>query len=442
MTEARSRRPLIGLLGAVGVSTLGTRMSLLALPWLVLTTTHSAALTGLVSFAEMAPYVTVQALGGPVIDRVGVRVTSVGTDVLAALFMGTVPVLGLLHALPIPALAALVAVAGAARGAGDAARDVLVPGVNDLAGGSIERASGLYDGVSRLATLIGMPVAGILVAVMPATDVVAIDAATFALSALAVAALVPLAAQPQRHDHGGAPPDGYLTSLREGFGFLARDRLLLAVATMVLVTNFVDQAGSAVLIPVWAHQIVHSSVALGLVGAAFSLGAVAGNAVTTILASRLPRRWTYAVGFFIAGAPRLVAIALISAISPVLAVTFVAGLGAGGINPILGVVEYQRVPRHLQARVLGAVRASAWAAIPVGSLAGGLIVSLAGDRIALLAAAAVYACATLPPFIFPVWQQMNATSAPVASPNALTPGSTLPEHADQDPYLSRSTIEP
>ncbi len=92
---ARSRRsgvsePALSLraLAAVGVSTLGTRMSFLALPWLVLTTTHSAALTGLVSFAEMAPYVTVQALGGPVIDRVGVRVTSVGTDIVAAASWG------------------------------------------------------------------------------------------------------------------------------------------------------------------------------------------------------------------------------------------------------------------------------------------------------------------------------------------------------------------
>ena len=60
---ANDRRPLTGFLGAVGVSTLGTRMSFLALPWLVLTTTGSATLTGIVAFAEMALYVTVQALG-------------------------------------------------------------------------------------------------------------------------------------------------------------------------------------------------------------------------------------------------------------------------------------------------------------------------------------------------------------------------------------------
>ncbi len=35
--NAPTRRPLVGLLGAVDVSNLGPRMSFLAVPWLVLT---------------------------------------------------------------------------------------------------------------------------------------------------------------------------------------------------------------------------------------------------------------------------------------------------------------------------------------------------------------------------------------------------------------------
>jgi hypothetical protein len=37
----------------------------------------------------------------------------------------------------------------------------------------------------------------------------------------------------------------------------------------------------------------------------------------------------------------------LAGVSPVLAVMFLGGLGAGGINPILGAVEYERVLRHL-----------------------------------------------------------------------------------------------
>jgi MFS family permease len=444
MTTDNDRRPLRGLLGAVGVSGLGTRMSFLALPWFVLTTTGSATRTGIVAFAEMGPYVGVQALGGPVVDRLGAKRVSVGTDLVAAIFVGLVPGLAALHRLTLPVLILLVVVAGAARGAGDSARDVLVPGVGEIADVPIERSSGFYDGVSRLATLVGMPLAGALVLVTSALNVLAIDAGTFAVSALLVLSFVPTAAQPQRQTGVVETEASYLASLAEGFRYLLHDRLLMAIAAMVLVTNFVDQAGGAVLSPVWAHEIAHSSLALGLLGGAFSLGAVAGNALTTWLGPRLNRRMTYAVGFFVAGAPRYVALGLAASVSPVLAVAFLGGLGAGGINPVLGAVEYERVPRHLQARVLGAVGASAWAGIPVGSLAGGLAVATFGLRPALFAAAVVYGVATLTPFVFPVWRQMDrvTTSQDVGEEAgaSVTNDTDRPVSCDRDPadVLSRA----
>ena len=424
MTTGRDRRALTGFLGAVGVSALGTRMSFLALPWLVLTTTGSATLTGIVAFAEMAPYVTVQALGGPLVDRLGAWRVSVGTDLLAAVFVGLIPVLSAARLLALPVLAVLVAVAGAARGAGDSARDVMVPGVRELAGITIERCSGLYDGVSRVAALVGLPLAGALVAVTSAVSVLAIDAGTFAASALLVAALVPPRTQPPRRADEAGP---YLAALAEGLRYLRGDRLLLAIAAMILVTNFVDQAGGAVLFPVWAHQVARSSVALGLLGGAMGVGSVTGNALTTWLGPRLPRRRTYAVGFFVGGAPRFLALALASGISPVLAVVLVGGLGVGGINPVLGAVEYERVPRRLQARVLGAVGASAWAGIPFGSLAGGVAASTFGLRPALLAAAAIYGVTTLAPFVFPVWGQMDRRLDDAPSPaQPALPGPAAP----------------
>ena len=51
------RTPLFGLLLADAISLCGTRVSMIAIPWLVLTTTGSAAQTGLVAFAELLPLV-------------------------------------------------------------------------------------------------------------------------------------------------------------------------------------------------------------------------------------------------------------------------------------------------------------------------------------------------------------------------------------------------
>jgi hypothetical protein len=421
VTANRDRRPLAGFLGAVGVSALGTRMSMLALPWLVLTTTGSAALTGVVAFAEMAPYVTVQAIGGPMVDRLGARRISVATDLLAAAFLGLVPVLFAARLLPPPALAGLVAVVGGARGAGDCAREVMVPGVGGIARLPLERSTGLFDGVSRAAALVGLPLAGTLVAVSSPLSVLAIDAGTFAASAALVAAFVPQAAQPPRR---GRPDAGisYRSSLAEGFRFLRGDRLLLAIVAMIMITNFIDQAGGAVLWPVWSRDVAHSPVVLGLLGGALGLGAVAGNALTTWAGPRLPRRMTYAVGFLLGGAPRYLALAVTGSVPLVLAVAGVSGVGLGGINPVVGAAEYERVPRHLQARVLGAVGASAWAGIPLGSLAGGVAVAVFGLRPALLAAGVLYGVVTLAPFTFPVWRQLDRRPSPPPGDAVTTPG--------------------
>jgi hypothetical protein len=49
------KRGLVGLLAAQGVSLVGSRMTMLALPWFTLATTGSAAKTGMVAFAETLP---------------------------------------------------------------------------------------------------------------------------------------------------------------------------------------------------------------------------------------------------------------------------------------------------------------------------------------------------------------------------------------------------
>lgn len=421
----RSWRGLVGLLTAEGVSILGSRMSMLAIPWFVLVTTGSATRTGVVAFAEMAPYVLVQGLGGPVVDRVGAWRLSVATDLAAAVAVGLVPLLHLTVGLSFGPLCALVAVAGAVRGAGDTSRYVMVPGVTERAGAAMERGAGLSDGVSRLAGMVGAPLAGVLVAFWSAPAVLVVDAATFVVSALLVVTLVPRSAAPGRGTPSG-PDDApsvrsYLHGLKEGFRRLAADRLLLGIATLVLVTNLVDQAVAGVLAPVWAQDATGSPVTLGLLFGALGAGAVLGNVVFTWLSPRLSRRRTFAWCFLVAGAPRLLAMAAFTSPAPVVALSFLAGVGAGGINPILGAVEYERVPRHLQARVLGAVGALAFAGIPVGALAGGLGVTHLGLRPALVVAGVVYLLATLAPFALPVWRQMERAPVPSSGPSSGTP---------------------
>ena len=261
----RRKLPLYGLVLAYGISQLGTLMSGLAIPWLVLVTTGSAARTGLVGFAEMAPYVVAQAISGPVVDRFGLRRSCVTGNAAAAVLVGAVPALYAAGALSIGSLFAIVAVAGAVRGAADAATSPLVPRTAAYGGVPNERAAGLNSVAQRTGMLVGLPLAGVLIAVAGAPTVVLVDAVTFAAAALLVAAAVPVAATKADDDAAAAASGqltvrGYLSRLGDGMRFIRADRVIAGIALMVAVANLLDVALDSVFIPVWVHTRLHRAV--------------------------------------------------------------------------------------------------------------------------------------------------------------------------------------
>lgn len=401
------RRPLVALLIAETVSAVGTRMAALALPWFVLATTGSATKTGLVAFAELLPYVLASALGGPWIDRLGARRVSVIADVASVAFVVAVP---LLHdRIGYGGVVALVAVVGVLRGFGDTSKRAVFPQVVESSGLDLTRGASLQDGLARLATLLGAPLGGVLIAAFDAPTVLIVDAATFGVSALVVALAVPVA----RAAAGDREP--YLRALRAGVAFLGRDRLAVGLVLMVFCTNLLDAAYTSVLAPLWASQR-GTPTALGLLFGTFAVGAVLGNVLFTAIAPRAPRFALYTLGFLVGGAPRFAALALAD-VWVVLVVSFTAGLAIAAINPILGAVIYERVPAALMARVQGLITAVAWAGMPLGALVGGWLAGAAGLRWALLGTGAAYLLVTLAPLTHPMWRRLDERpAAPIPRP--------------------------
>lgn len=431
---AGRRYPLYGLVLAGGISQLGTAMSGLAIPWLVLVTTRSAAKTGLVGFAEMAPYIVLQAIAGPVVDRVGLRRSCSAGNAAAALLVCAIPGLYSLGLLSTGPLIALVAGAGATRGGADAATSPLVPRAAAFGTVPNERAAGLNSVAQRIGLLVGLPLAGALIAATGAATVILIDAVTFAVTALLVALLIPPAvgsadAPVGRADrrHSSEPPGsgaaataysggrltfgGYWSRLGEGMRFIRTDRLLAGIAAMVAVTNLFEQSLSSVLIPVWVNTRLHHPIGLGLIGGASAMGLVLGATAGTWLGHRMPRRATYATGFLLGGSPVFVALAVSTTLPPVLVAGVLSGTASGVLNPIIGAVTYERVPAQLQGRVLGAFKSSAWIGIPFGSLLGGALTEGIGLGSALLAAGMAVFAITLAPFVFPVWRDLSRRPA-------------------------------
>lgn len=376
----------------------------------MLVTTGSAVATGAAGFAEMAPYVLLQATAGPIVDRLGLRRTFLLGNLAAALAVFLVFLLGELGALPFGVLLALVAFAGAVRGAADSATTPMIPPLARLAQWSDERAVGLYSGANRAALLIGLPLAGVLVALLGPAGTVLLDSVSFLVAAVVTAMFVPALSRPAAAgdvEAGRLRLRAYLAELREGARFLRGDRLLLSLLVLVVVTNLLDQAMNAVFLPVWAHDRVHDAVAFGVVGGASGLGMLIGVLLTAWGGRRLPRWITFALCTLLASAPPFFAVAGTDAVVPVALVFFVCGVFGGVPNPIVGAVQFERVPPLLQTRVLGAMKASAYLGIPFGSLLGGLLAQAIGLTAACVAAGAVMLVVTIAPLVFPVWRGLD-----------------------------------
>jgi len=432
---ATRRLPLYGWLTAEAISLLGTRVSVIAIPWLVLVTTGSPTQTGLVAVAEITPMVAFKAAGGPLVDRVGPRRMAITADVLSMVAVGLIPLLHHSDHLTFPLLLVLVAVAGALRGPGDAATTALIPALVERAEVPYERATGLSSAIERGSSMVGAALAGGLVAAIGPANAVAVDAVSFGVCALVLVVTTRSLEErgpdrlERRVDAEGLDTldrreTSYVAELREGWDFLRRDPVLMSLCVMIAVTNLLDLAWSAVLLPVWARESGAGVAVVGLVFSVWGGASMIGSVVAAAYGTRLPRFATYLVAFLITGLPRFVLFALGVPLWAILAMCVVGGCASGFLNPVLGAVQFERIPRPMVGRVTSLTNALCWSLMPFGGLLGGVLVSGIGLDPAIVVVGLAYFVTTMAPALLPSFRGMNR-QVPVASEEVRGDASSL-----------------
>ncbi len=389
------RRPFLALALAETLSLSGTRLSGVAIPWLVLSTTGSPVLTGLVAMMEMLPYVVAKALGGPLIDRLGARRIAIVCDAASVVAVGLVPFLHLFGLLSMPLLLPIVFAMGVLRGPSDAAKQSMVPDIADLASVPLERVTGVVGAIERLASTAGAAGAGALIALAGPGQALVVNAFTFVAAAVTVAAGIP--ALPRAPAAGPAGISAYGRELAEGWRFLRGDAVLVAIVLMVATTNLLDQAFAAVLLPVWTQASGNGPALLGIMFAAFSGASIAGAMLAALIGERLPRLAVYTVAFLLAGFPRFLVFAVDSPLVLIFATLAIGGFASGFLNPILSAVLFERIPKPLTGRVTSLNAALCWALLPFGGLVGGVLIDALGLSAALFLTGLAYLIATLAP---------------------------------------------
>jgi MFS family permease len=396
--------PIFSLFTANAISLVGNVLSAIAIPWFVLQTTGSATQTGITGFFNVLPVVLAGFFGGTLVDRLGYKRTSIIADIASGITTALIPLLYFTIGLEFWQLMVLVFLGALLDTPGSTARSALVPELAAMAQMPIERATSLIHIIERGARLIGAPLAGLLIALMGTENVLWLDAASFFISAGIVAVTITVHKPEQQEKDISSGK--YFDELQAGLRFIFEDKLLLAIVIMIMATNFLDAVFSGVVQPVFVKQVYGKALDLGLLIAASGGGAVIGALIFSAIGPRLPRHAVFVFGFVLTSF-RFFLYATYPPLWVALVFVVICSLGAGPLNPIIGAVEYERVPKKMRGRVGGAIGAGAWSAMPLGMLIGGVLTERFGVRPMLLGLGAIYLITTLSMAFIPAMKNMN-----------------------------------
>jgi MFS family permease len=168
-------------------SNVGDACYAVALPWYVLATHGGAVLLGTVLAAYGIPRTALIVFGGYASDRWRPQTVMLLSDVTRALVIGALALAATLGPARAGVLVPLAIVIGAGEGLFLPASFSIVPSL--LAGDDLAPGNALSSSGTQLATLIGPAVGGALVAIAGPSFAFALDAATFAVSALTLYAM-------------------------------------------------------------------------------------------------------------------------------------------------------------------------------------------------------------------------------------------------------------
>jgi predicted MFS family arabinose efflux permease len=373
------------LFGAYAVSVLGDRMVTIALAFAVLHLGGSASDVGIVLAARTLPLVASLLIGGVVADRMSRRTVMVAADVARLATQGLLGALLIAGEPSIAVIAALSGLSGLATGFFEPASTGLMPVV--VAPERLQQANGLRATAMAGGEIAGPVLAGALVAAAGAGYALAVDAATFGISALLLAGL----RLPPRVRREAST---FIADLKDGWDAFRSRAWVWSIVASASIGNVLWGSWSS-LGPVVAEADLGGAAVWGGVLGAMGVGAFAGAVAGIRVRPRRPLVLA-SLAFSLFAAP----VAMLAAGVPAPLVAAGALLAGGGMM-LGGSIWESTLQRRVPAESLSRVSAYDWfgslAFRPLGLIIWGPIAAAIGLHTALWVAAVLLFTTILAP---------------------------------------------
>jgi MFS family permease len=364
------------LLVGQSLSLFGDRAMYLALSVWVKTLTGSNAAAGLVFFVLAAPGLIAPAFG-LVVDRMRKRPLMIATDVSIGLVL--LSLLFVHDRSDVWIIYAVTFLYGASGYLFSSARSALLTQLLPVE--RLADANAAIQTVSEGSRLIAPLIGAALFAAFGGAAVAVLDAATFAASAICLAAV-------RMHEERPRPSEHHiLVQVAAGARHIAASvglrRMVGALAIALLVVGFAETVIFAVL-----QSSLHRPPAfLGVLSVAQGVGAIAGAVTAAPALRRIGDGRTLGVGILVFGAGD--ALFLIPVLAPVILGFVIAGIGLSWAVVAFGTAVQTRTPPELQGRVYSAADTLIGVPQTISIALGALLITVVGYRLLIVVMALV-----------------------------------------------------
>ena len=326
---------------AVMTSELGDAFQYIALMWIALETGGPLGVIA-VRLADSLPALVFGFHGGVVADRFDRKRTMIASDVVRAAILVPVAVAGLAGELPLAALVAAAFGLTAATSYFVPAYGAIIPAL--VGRENVQQANGLVRATGDGLAVIGWALAALLLTFLPLSAFFALNAFSFAVSALLLAGI--------RVRNGAAPTER--PRIREGFVALRRLPLLAGAVGVLAVAVTISSGTWIVGVP----ELVRSELGRGaaifsIVAAGYALGSVtAGLGLARI---RVRRKAEGSLFAWCAYLPGYLLFALADSVGVAVAAGVFVGLGQGAAWVLANSAAQEQVPDRYLGRVMSLV---------------------------------------------------------------------------------------
>jgi MFS family permease len=372
-------------------------MVFIALPWLALEITGSAASAGALVALTSIPGIFFGPILGTLIDRIGRRISGIISEVLSAITILLIPVVH--HSIEVSfALLVLLALGRAmVNPAAGTARKSIIP---DVAGGaklSLERANSIHEAVFATGFAIGPAVGALFIGLIGPFDVFFVVAFFSTLSATALF----FVRTPEARGDGVSETGSLLKDTILGAKTILKTPAVLLGLSFVMTLAMIYLPTEMVVLPAHFNALNYAE-GLGLLISTMAGASVIG----ALLFEKLQKRFKYSTilkfGFIGLGTSVL----LMSLLPPfwvLLILGAVLGFSWGPLMPMLNTVIQRVIPENMRGRVFG-IEMTIWGAGPTLTA---VVVGLAVDGVGVQPVYFVLAAIVLALSVFVSFNKSN-----------------------------------